>query len=137
VPRRRLRPTLMHARSDVAVSAEAVAAMQCNTGLVVVIGEYRGDTCWNAFSRWHEDEYVPTLLGTGLFSGVARFVSEATDLRDTYVLLCYTDLTRADEAYVEFIATSAGWGGGPYADGHRQLFSGVYQPSIGRYDVYP
>jgi hypothetical protein len=136
VPRRRLRPTLVAAGPGATVSADAVPAVHANTGLTVLIGEYRGGAPWADFCRWQESEQIPALLDMGLYSGIARFVSDAADLHATYVLLAYTDAAHPESGFAQLLDTAADRARGPYSGGHHTVFAGIYQPSIGHYEIY-
>ncbi len=140
-PRRRLRPTAVHRRSDVTVSAEAVIVSGANTGLMVLIGQLADTADTAAFTQWHEQDYIPALLETGLFRGSVRYVSDAPDLAGAYALICYTDADAPDAAFTEFLkmssATDAKAAALPTAPhSNRRVFSGIFRPSMGHYEHY-
>jgi hypothetical protein len=118
-----------------------VTASTANTGLVTVIGELLDETKLGDFARWHESEYIPTVLGTNLFTGAAKLVCDEPGLRGVYAMLLYTDSASPKDAYCEFARSAADWlqKGNDFPGGdqvHRTTFASVARPSIGNYDFY-
>jgi hypothetical protein len=140
----RLRPTCLETRPGLPISAAAVTASTAMTGLVATVG--RGPTSGGGpaggdFDRWHETEYLPKVLATNLFAGVAKLALDHPDHRGTYITLLYTDEPAPAETYGEYREKVRAWAADPNGapdawPGHTAIFETIAQPSIGRYDVY-
>ena len=138
---RRLRPVSAMTRAGLPLSAEAVTCAPQNTGLMLIIEGLHDGAQRDAYARWHETEYMPMILETGIFAGAVKLMSEAVEDRNLLVVLCYADRPDPCEAYAEFLEVSAGWANTDRnfldADAVRQrTHHGMYRPSIGHYDFY-
>ncbi len=66
-------PVLAESRPGLAISGAAVTASMTMTALMTVV-EVVGDSAERAaFAQWHEQVYLPKVLGTGLFAGTAKW----------------------------------------------------------------
>jgi hypothetical protein len=138
---RRLRPVSAYTRTGLELSAEAVTCAPQNTGLMVVIHELIESERRAAYASWHESVHMPMVLDTRLFTGAVKLMSDASEDRNLYVVLYYTDCPDPNETYTAFQEIATGWRVAsqdfPDVDTVRtRIHSGMYRPSIGHYEFY-
>jgi hypothetical protein len=137
----RLLPSLFRTRPGLALSGEAVVASTAMTALLTRVETVSNDQQRESFRRWHEDEYIPMVLETGLFAGVAKLAMATPGADGQFVTFYYLDSSSPAEAYVQFRETTAEWEAkqllGPAQDAaHRTMHESLACPSIGHYDYY-
>lgn len=134
----KLVPAWLTTRPGYTVSAAAVTASTNMTGLVTIVGS---GAAGEDFHRWHEGEYLPKVLETGLFAGAAKLAPEEANEAGVYLTLLYLDTDSPADAYVEYREKLASWTseskGAPDSwAGHATVFESLAAPSIGHYDYY-
>jgi hypothetical protein len=134
-------PVLAQSRPGLEISGAAVTASMNMTALMTVIEVVHDDAERAAFGQWHEQVYLPMVLGTGLFAGVAKLAMASADEPGRFVTLYYLDASAPAEAYSQFKQTAAGWGGEtdlapPVSASYQLIFESLARPSIGNYDFY-
>jgi hypothetical protein len=135
---RRLQPVSFQARSGVQLAPEAVTCAPQNQGLLLVVGELQPDHGGADFAAWHESEHIPEILSMGIFSGVAKLMSAASDEPNLMVMLYYSDRDDPLAAFQEFRSGVGDLKRHANAErAFRRVHTGMYRPSIGFYDYYP
>ena len=130
----RMRPVSASTKPGLPLSAEAVACAPQTTGLMLTIEELSDSSGRGAYAHWHETDYIPTVLGTGIFSGAVKLTRGAPD-SNQLVMLYYTDRPDPCSAYAEF--QEARLADFPDAESLRKrIHNGMYRPSIGHYEFY-
>jgi hypothetical protein len=134
-------PVLAESRPGLAISGSAVTASMTMTALMTVVEVVRDEAERAAFAQWHEQTYLPMVLGTGLFAGIAKVALLSPDEPGQFITLYYLDAGAPAEAYVQFKETAARWGGQaelapPVSPSYELVFESLARPSIGCYDFY-
>lgn len=141
--RSRIYPESVQARPGLVTSAEAAMASTASTALLTVIDSV-DETEAGDYSAWQRDQYIPMVLGTGIFTAAALCTLDAGSSRDDgqFVTLCYLDSDAPEAAYRQFREVRARWSAegrlGPQGpgSGYRQILETVAVPSIGNYSFY-
>jgi hypothetical protein len=137
----RMKPLLLLSRPGLELSGEAVPASTAMTGLMTRVEMVHDDEKRESFNRWHEQEYIPMVLDTGLFAGAAKLALDPAAEDGQYVTLYYLDADSPADAYQQFKEISAQWDNdgklSPQKDAaHEVVFESLSRPSIGHYDFY-
>jgi hypothetical protein len=138
----RLRPVSAMTRAGLALSAEAATCAPQSVGLMLTIEQLREDADHDAYARWHETEYLPMVLETGIFTAAVKLMPESVQDRHVLVVLYYSEYPDPCEAYREYQRVAAGWrsSGKDFVQAdqvHQLIHQGMYRPSIGHYEFYP
>jgi hypothetical protein len=139
--RTRTRPQSLQARPNQVQSAEAVPAAPLNRGLMVVVKELLEAPQREAYLKWYQNEHVPRVLDTGLFTGAATVSGSDAERQQHMAVLFYTAEEDVLGVYVELQKRLAEWRatGREFPESvrvSRVLHSSIYTNSIGQYDFY-
>ena len=134
-------PVLAESRPGLEISGSAVTASMTMTALMTVVEVIPDERERALFAHWHEQVYLPMVLGTGLFAGVAKLALVSPDEPGQFVTLYYFDAAEPADAYLRFKATAAQWGSEaelapPVSPSYQLVFESLSRPSIGYYDIY-
>ncbi len=134
-------PVLVESGPGRPISGPAVTASTSMTALMTVIESVTDESERSAFAQWHEQVYLPMVLSTGLFAGVAKLAMVSDDAPGQFVTLYYLDSPDPGADYTRFKQTAARWGSQPevappVSSTYELIFESLACPSIGRYDFY-
>jgi hypothetical protein len=134
-------PVLVESGPDRAISGTAVTASMSMTALMTVVESVVDEGERAAFAQWHEQVYLPMVLSTGLFAGIAKLAMVSDDQPGQFATLYYLDAPDPAEVYTRFKQTAAQWGSQPelappVSDSYQLIFESLARPSVGHYDFY-
>jgi hypothetical protein len=138
----RMVPLLMQGRPGLEISGQAVTASTAMTGLLTRVERIQDEGKRDSFNRWHEAEYIPMVLETGLFAGIAKLGVLYPGGTGQFVTLYYLDTPNPVDEYKLFRQETSQWRSAqklaPCDEASYGLvFESIAQPSIGQYDIYP